>query len=353
MTDLSQTSQEALLIAVPETVGSTLYGMLDVLSAAGVLWQELVGEEPSEQRITPKIVSPCAERFRCGNNIPVTPDCLIADNPHAPIVIVPELWLAPDEDMRGRYPELMEWIRERHRAGSWIYSACSGAIMLAESGLLDGCQATSHWGYERLFRTSYPKVRFRPDPTLCFADPTGRIVTGGGTTSWHDLMLHIVSRHCSPGEALRLAKVYLLKTHDEGQSPYNMLVKRTPHADAVVRRCEQWLKENFRLSDPVARVVAQAGVPERTVKRRFKIATGSTLMDHVQNLRIEEAKRALETGDRPVDLIATDVGYENPGFFRNLFRRRTGLTPSQYRRMFKAVDAVAPFAPDGLAAAQA
>ena len=331
----SESSKEALIVAVPETVGSTLYGMFDILSAAGVLWQQLVGQEPSPQRIIPRIVSTSGEDFRCGNGVPVSPDCVIADDLHAEIVILPELWLAPDEHMKGRYPELMEWIRKRHKAGSWIYSACSGSIMLAETGLLDRCDATSHWGYERLFRTEYPKVRFQSDPTLCFADAMGRIVTGGGTTSWHDLILHIVSRHCSPGEALRLAKVYMLKAHDEGQSPYNMLVKRAPHADAVARRCEEWLKENFRESDPVARVVEHAGVPVRTLKRRFKIATGSTLMDHVQNLRIEEAKRALESSDQPVDDIATDVGYVNPGFFRNLFKRRTGLTPSQYRKMFK------------------
>jgi transcriptional regulator GlxA family with amidase domain len=334
-----QLPKDALIVAVPETAGSALYGMLDVLASAGNLWQQLVGVETGAKLIAPKIASPLSHEFECGNGIPVKPELVISDKPAAEIVILPELWLAPDEDLKGRYPELMEWIRQCYRDGASIYSACSGAIMLAETGLLDGRKATSHWGYQNLFRISYPKVKFEPEPNLCFADTSGRIVTAGGTSSWHDLAIHIISRHCSTGEALRIAKVYLLKWHSEGQLPFEALVRHVPHADAMVRKCENWLGEHFRLAEPVARVVDHAGAPERTLKRRFKAATGTTLMDYVQNLRIEEAKRFLETGTTPFDDIAAEVGYENPGFFRRLFKRRTGLTPSDYRRMFQSYDA--------------
>jgi transcriptional regulator GlxA family with amidase domain len=326
---------DALIVAVRETAGSALYGMIDVLAAAGHLWQQLVGIGEARKLIRPRIVSPTTEGFECGNRIPVRPDLSVRDRPSAPIVILPELWLAPDEDFRGRYPDLMEWIRHCYNSGSSIYSACSGSIMLAETGLLNGREATSHWGYGPLFKSSYPNVRFRPEPNLCFADPAGRIVTAGGTTSWHDLAIHIISRHCSPGEALRIAKVYLLKWHGEGQMPYASLVRRTPHADSLVRACEVWLGTHYNEPDPVSRAVRQSGAPERTIKRRFKRATGTTLMAHVQNLRIEAAKRLLETGNAPFDEIAAEVGYENPGFFRHLFKRGTGMTPDQYRRMFK------------------
>ena len=132
--------------------------------------------------------------------------------------------------------------------------------MLAETGLLDGCEATSHWGYQDLFNKHYPKVHFRPEPNLVFADTTGRIVTAGGTTSWHDLAIHIIARHSSPGEALRIAKVYLLKWHGEGQLPYATLVRRNPHADSVVKACEQWLAEHYRESGAIQRVVERAKV---------------------------------------------------------------------------------------------
>ncbi len=337
MSDVRKQPVDVLIVAVPETAGSALYGMVDVLSAAGNIWQTLVrtGTETALFRV--RIVAPEREAFGCGNGVPVRPDCCVDDDPHAGIVILPELWLGPDEDIQGRYPQLMDWIRRRYQQGATLYSACSGAIMLAETGLLDGCEATSHWGYQDLFRQRYPQIRFRPEPNLVFADPAGRIVTAGGTTSWHDLAIHIISRHCSPGEALRIAKVYLLKWHGEGQLPYATLVRRSPHADAVVRRCEDWLSKHFAEPHAIRQVIEFANIPERTLKRRFKAATGTTLIDYLQNLRVEEAKRLLEAGQTPVDEISVTAGYEDQSFFRRLFKRSTGLTPRDYRRMFQPV----------------
>ena len=134
-----------------------------------------------------QVVSERRRSFRCGNRIPVEPDAGIEDLADADIVILPELWLGPDEDLQGRYPALIEWIRARYEGGACVYSACSGALMLAETGLLDGCDATSHWGYQDLFRRRYPNVRFRPEPNLCFADARGasspRAARPRGTTS--------------------------------------------------------------------------------------------------------------------------------------------------------------------------
>lgn len=326
---------DALILAVPETAGSALYGMVDVLAATGTLWRELVGEEPGHRLIAPRIVSESCEPFRCGNGIPVSPELGFRKASAPEILIIPELWLKPTDDVCDRYGDLKEWIRQCYRDGSTIYTACSGSILLAATGLLDNREATSHWGYQDLFRTSFPAVRFNPEPNLVVSDPTARIVTAGGTTSWHDLALHIISRHCNPGEALRIAKVYLLKWHSEGQLPFASLVRRQPHADSVVRLAEDWLARHLREAHAVAAVVSTCGIPERSLKRRFKAATGSTLMAHVQNLRIEEAKQLLENSTRAADEIAAIVGYENPAFFRRLFKRCTGLTPGAYRRMFR------------------
>jgi transcriptional regulator GlxA family with amidase domain len=336
-TPTTKSPTQILIVAVPETAGSALYGMVDVLLAAGTIWQTLARAEAAQALFSVRIVSPDGEPFNCGNGIPVTPALSVADDPHGAIIILPELWLGPDEHLRGRYPELMDWIRRRHRAGASVYSACSGAVMLAETGLLDGCDATSHWGYQDLFRTCYPKVRFRAEPNLAFADAAGRIVTAGGTTSWHDLALHIISRHGSPGEALRIAQVYLLKWHGEGQLPYATLVRRNPHADSVVRGCEDWLTAHSTASDALRQVTEHANIPERTLKRRFRAATGMTLIDYLQNLRVEKAKRLLEESAMPIDEISAAAGYEDASFFRRLFKRRMGLTPSQYRKMFQPV----------------
>jgi len=327
---------EVLIVAVPETAGSALYGMFDVLLAAGNIWQTLVRED-EQTLFRVRIVAASKKPFTCGNGIPVRPDCSIHDNLDTSIIILPEIWLGPDETIRGRHAALTEWIRQQYKNGASIYSACSGAIMLAETGLLDGCEATSHWGYQDMFSKQYPAVRFRPEPNLVFADLGGRIVTAGGTTSWHDLAVHIISRYSSPGEALRIAKVYLLKWHGEGQLPYAALVRRNPHADSVVRGCEEWLSKHYQETDAIKQVIGSAGIPERTLKRRFKTATGTTLIEYLQNLRIEAAKQLLESGQLPVDEISVEVSYEDASFFRRLFKRSTGLTPSQYRRMFQPV----------------
>jgi transcriptional regulator GlxA family with amidase domain len=329
---------DAVILALPETAGSALYGMVDVLAATGTLWRQLVGEEPGHPLIRPRIVAPVRRPFRCGNGIPVSPEVTIDETGRPAVVIVPELWLAPTDDMRDRYENVKTWLNRCHNSGSTVYSACSGSVLLAAAGLLDGREATSHWGYEDLFRRSFPKVRFNPAPNLVIADRAGRIVTAGGTTSWHDLAIHIISRHCSPGEALRISKVYLLKWHGEGQLPYASLTRRQPHADSVVRTAENWLVKNYRMPNAVGAAVKHCDIPERSLKRRFTAATGSSLITYVQNLRIEEAKRLLEGEATAADEIAALVGYENPAFFRRLFKRVTGLTPGAYRRMFQPLN---------------
>lgn len=339
MREQGSNATEALIVALPESAGSALYGMIDVLAATGMLWRELIGADAGSQLIKPRIVSLSHEPFRCGHGIPVSPDLSIEDDTAADVVIVPELWLAPTDDMKDRYSNLKDWLWRRYRNGSTIYSACSGAVLLAASGMLDGREATSHWGYADLFRRSFPQVHFKPEPNLVIADAAGRIVTAGGTTSWHDLAIHIISRHCSPGEALHIAKVYLLKWHGEGQLPYASLVRRQPHADSIVRRAENYLEQHFRESHAIAGAIDGCGIPERSLNRRFRTATGTTLIGYVQNLRVEEAKRLLESGDTSAEEIAALVGYENQTFFRKLFKRCTGLTPGAYRRMFRPISA--------------
>ncbi len=327
---------DVLILALPETAGSALYGMIDVLSSTGNLWQTLVRSEPQTRCFRIRVLSVQDAPFTCGNGIPVHPQVSIADDPSASIVILPEIWLGPDESIHGRYPALIDWIRRSYRGGAEIYSACSGSILLAETGLLDGRAATSHWGYTDLFRRQYPQVRFDAAPNLVYADERGHIVTAGGTTSWHDLALHIIARHAGPGAALQIAKVYLLKWHPEGQLPYASLVRRAPHADSVARRAEDWLVENYREIDAIKQIVALSKVPERSLKRRFKAATGSTLIEYLQNLRVERAKQLFEEGDIPIEEVSVEVGYQDVSFFRRLFKRLTGLSPGQYRRMFQA-----------------
>lgn len=336
---------DVLLVAIPETAGSALYGMLDVLAATGTIWQTLMRSGDERQYFRIRIVSPEGGLFTCGNGIPVIAHCALSDEPAAPVIIVPELWLGPDETLAGRYPELIDWLRRSHSEGSTIYSACSGAILLAETGLLDGCPATSHWAYQDLFRRHFPKVRFDPAPNLVYAEHA-RIVTAGGSTSWHDLALHLIARHVGPGEALRIAKVYLLKWHDEGELPYTALVRPLPHGDGIVRKVETFLKDHFQDADAIAEAVKASGIPERTLKRRFKAAAGVPLIDFLQNVRVEHGKLLLETTGLPVEDISAEAGYSDVSFFRRLFKRLVGLTPLAYRKMFGQSESIAAIGRD-------
>jgi transcriptional regulator GlxA family with amidase domain len=337
MADAGAEIIEALIVATPESAGSAIYGLIDVFASTGSLWLQLIGDEPGRRLIRPKIVSLSRDPFLCGNGIPVSPELTIGDKSDADIIVIPELWIAPNDDLRDRYRDLKVWLRQRHRAGNIIYSACTGSVLLAASGLLKGKKATSHWGYADLFHRSFPDVRFMPEPNIVFADDSGRIVTAGGATSWHDLAIHIISRHCGPGEALHIAKAFLLQWHGDGQLPFAGLVRRQAHADSIVRQAEEWLRKHFKEAHAVAGVVEECGIAERSLKRRFVAATGSTVIGYVQNLRIEEAKRLLETTGWPSDDIAAAAGYENPAFFRRLFKRCTGLTMGKYRRMFRPI----------------
>ena len=125
------TPLETAIVAVPETAGSALYGMLDVLSVTGNVWQTLTRTAPMAAPFRVRVVSVARDRFRCGNGVPVEPDAAIHEINRADIVILPELWLGPDEHLQGRYPALFDWIRARYETGACVYSACSGALMLA------------------------------------------------------------------------------------------------------------------------------------------------------------------------------------------------------------------------------
>ena len=326
---------DVLLVAVPETSGSTLYGMVDMLSATSWLWRNLVGSAPCPSPLRPRIVAPEGAPFLCSNGVPVSPELAVEDDPEAPIVIVPELFLEPESTLEGRYAALLDWLRRRHATGSMLYSSCSGSILLAAAGLLDGCPATSHWSDETRYRKAYDRVEFDRGPALVAASST--IVTAAGTSSWQDLMLHIIARHCGPREALQIARIFLLRWHTEGQLPYVGLHRRERHADHAVRDVEDWLERHFAEPQPVAGVVARSALAERTLKRRFKRATGHTLIDYVQNLRIEEAKRLLSEMGYSSEKVSAVVGYENSAFFRRLFKRLTGVTPGHYRTMFEPI----------------
>lgn len=325
------------LLALPETTPATLYCLYEVLNAAAVAWSDYTGEPATGRRIEARIVSADGADFRSLLGPPIAPQATLSGVPRSDVVVVTDLQIALDSPPRGRWPAEAAWARTQYRDGALLCSVCTGSLFLAEAGLLEGEEATTHWLAAGLFAAAYPGVRLRPERILLTSGPEQRLVTTGGAASWEELALYLVTRFCGQQEAVRLAKLFVLGDRSDGQLPYAALAQPRWHEDGVVARCQQWIADNYAAPSPVARMIEQSGLSERTFKRRFKAATGYAPIDYVQALRIEEAKQLLETTAEATESVAALVGYEDPTFFRRLFKRCTGVTPARYRQRFRVL----------------
>lgn len=333
----SQIPIEVGILAFPEATASVIYGMYDLFMSAGRDWGVVVDGRPGEPLFRPRVVSAQGGAFVAGNGVRIVPDAALEDAGCPRIVCVPEVQVAPDESLAGRFAAETGWLRRCYAAGATLSTACSGAVLLAEAGLLDGHEATTHWAYCDALARRYPRVRLLPQRALVVSGEGGRLVMAGGGTSWLDLALYLIGRCCGVEEAMRVARVNLIDWHDIGQQPFARLARSRQVEDAVIARCQVWIAEHYHEPAPVAAMVRLSGLPERSFKRRFRHATGMAPLEYVHTLRLEEAKQMLEAGDAPIEAIAHEVGYEDAGFFSRLFRRQVNLTPAQYRKRFGAM----------------
>lgn len=245
--------------------------------------------------------------------------------------------MAPGEPLDGRFDAEIAWLARCHANGATIATACSGAVLLAETDLLDGHDATTHWAYCDVLQKRHPRVRVHPQRALVVTGEGQRLVLAGGGTTWLDLSIYLIARYAGLDVAMHSARINLIKWHDIGQQPFARLARTRQAEDAVIARCQAWIADHYQEPAPVAAMVRLSGLPERSFKRRFQQATGMAPLEYVHTLRLEEAKQMLESGDAPVEAIANEVGYEDAGFFSRLFKRQVTLTPAQYRRRFGAM----------------
>lgn len=323
------------LLSAVETSPSVLYGLVDVLGAAGVVYSEVTTGRPGEPIFDVRVVAATAEPFRCLSNILIVPDCAVNEADDADIVIVCDMYQPVDQPPRGKYTQEIDWLRRMHRRGALVTSVCSGALLLAEAGLLEDAEVASHWCYRDLFNRHYPRVTLRQELALCLDAEDRQIVTTGAVNAWQDLALYLIARFAGREHAVQTAKVFLLSEHEEGQLPFVVGLPPIGREDAVIADSQQWIAEHHAIHNPVACMAERAGLKLRTFSRRFRAATGYRPMEYVHLVRVEAAKRLLEMlGDKSVDDVGYVVGYEDPSSFRRLFRRRTGMTPAAYRRRF-------------------
>lgn len=325
------------LLAVPESSGSTLYGMYEILEAAGRDWYLVTGGRPRESLFRPVVVSADGRRFQTPSGLTIEPHATLADTAAVDLVAIPDLMVPPSEDLDGRYPAECAWLRRCYEAGATLATACTGALILAEAGLLDGHDVTTHWAYCDALAKRYPAVRVHPNRALVASGVGQRLVMAGGGTSWHDLALFLIARFAGTEEAMRVARVYLIDWHSIGQQPFAMLTRNCQAQDARIASCQEWIATHYDAASPVTAMTRLSGLSERSFKRRFVRATGMSPLEYVHSLRLEETKHMLETTDLPIEAIANQVGYEDASFFGRLFRREVGLTPAQYRKRFRTL----------------
>lgn len=322
------------ILAVSETTPGALYALFEVFVSVGRTWMQLTGERAEAPKLDPAIVTRDGRPLIGAFGVPIAPHAGLID---ADVVIVPDIDLPESLEPGIRWEQEIAWLRERHAAGAVICSVCTGSVMLAATGLLDGHEATTHWSAVDLFREQFPEVKLAPQRILTAAGPGHQIVTAGGATSWEELALYLVARFSSGAEAVRISKIFLLGDHTDGQLPFAGARRPRRHDDAAIEAVQLWLADNYHRSTPVARMIEMSGLSERSFIRRFQAATGYRPIEYVQTLRLEEAKQLLESTQTPIEEIAAEVGYEDSNFFRRLFRRTVGVTPAKYRRKFTSI----------------
>lgn len=302
-----------VMATLPGSALSATYGLQDLFGTANCLLQEM---QPSPRvRFTVEALA--------ARSAPASTEAPPA------IVIVPPI-LEGDAYLQPQ-PELCRRLQAWHARGSVICSACAGAFLLAQAGLLEGRRATTHWQLEAAFRARYPHLTLDTD-ALLVTEPD--LVTAGGVMSWVDLGLHLVGRHVPPSVVQALGRFLVIDTGERQQRFYRTFTPELAHGDRAVLRLQHHLQAHFAEPHSTAGMADIAGLGERTLMRRFRQATGFGPGEYLQQLRLQRARELLENHRDSVEQVALAVGYQDTSAFRKMFLKHTGLTPGQHRARF-------------------
>lgn len=226
---------------------------------------------------------------------------------------------------------LLAWLRAQHAGGTVLGGVCVGSILLAESGLLNGRSATTHWTSAKAFAARYPKIKLKADKPIV---DDGDLITTAGLMAWSELGLRLVDRLLGPSIATRTAQFLVIEHSDSASQCGSNFAPILGHGDAAILKVQHWLQGTGAVDVSLGVMAEQAGLEERTFLRRFRAATGLKPTEYCQHLRVGKAREMLEFTNGTIDHIAWTVGYQDPGAFRATFKKITGLAPSDYRAKF-------------------
>lgn len=316
-------------------LASGVAGSIDVFTAANAVLTERNRDRPGKAPLLRwRVESLDGKPVQTASGQVVAVDGPIHARTTADAVIVTGPFIANIERFFDRpdvLTPLFAALRRQHERGALLASYCTGSFILAEAGLLDGGVATTHWAKAKVFAKRYPEVDLRVSEILT---EQNRILCSGAVTTSLNLALRLVEKLAGREVAAATGKMMLIDANRVSQSSYASLPDQPQHSDELVARAQRWMEKSLQQGFSLAELAQHLAVSERTLNRRFKIATGEAPLHYLQTLRVDVAKRLLETKGLSVDAVSARVGYGDLSTFRRLFRRETGLSPREYQRRF-------------------
>jgi transcriptional regulator GlxA family with amidase domain len=269
-----------------------------------------------------------------GGVFSVHADKLIGEVKQTDLIIIPALF----GDMKNAVEvnkEAIPWIIEQHNNGAEVASLCVGAFLLASTGLLKDKKCSTHWAYYNEFRDTFPDVEIMDGSII--TEEKG-IYSSGGANSYWNLLLYILEKYTDRDTAILASKYFAIDIDRNSQSSFAIFNGQKDHNDEAVSLAQQYLEENFQERISVDEVADHVAVSRRSFERRFKQATGNTVLEYLQRIKIEAAKRSFESSRKNINEVMFDVGYTDTKAFRNVFKKITGLTPIEYRNKYAKVE---------------
>lgn len=320
---------------------SGISGPLDVFNIANTHHRVLEGDAASPL-FSWKIYSPDGKPVRTSTGLLLPVDGAVQDVSETDICLIPGVDHTYGQEVVERARQLAEQfgptLNRLHDSNATLASNCSGAFILAEAGLLAGKQATTSWWLSKHFQYHYPRTKLKLNKLVTEDD---NIFCSGAVTSYLHQCIRLIEKFAGSEIANRCAKTLLLQTKGASQAPYIGLNDRIDKLDDVVHQAVVWMSENLHTDINVDKLASDMAVSPRTFIRRFNQATGKPPKQYLQKLRINEAKRLLEMTTLSIDQITQRVGYSDVSSFRRLFKREVDLSPTEYRRRFSQLEAIA------------
>ncbi len=318
-------------IAYDGCMFSGIAGLMDALSIADLWHQRFEKDLTSHDSLfNMEIVSLNGKPFLTNRNIRIHPDRSMEDVENTDIILIPP-YLFGTHPLPKEIPDILQWLIRHYHQNTRIGAICTGVFVLAMTGLLDGKIATTNWQVIKKFRQQFPNVRLKPERIL--TEDSG-LICSGAVTSLYQLALYVIEIFGSESLSCACSKALLIDPSRTTQMPYMLTKFRKKHGDREILKAQEWMKEHHADNISVDEAARYAGLSPRHFKRRFKKATDELPLAYLQQIRLESAKKKLETTSDNIDDITRQVGYEDSSTFRRLFKKYTELSPREYRDKF-------------------